>query len=80
MTQVSLDQLNAADKAGFVGALGDIFEQAPWVAEAARKAAISTLAALDAMVSAVRTPPAQTAGIDQATPRPCREGGARRHA
>jgi 2-oxo-4-hydroxy-4-carboxy-5-ureidoimidazoline decarboxylase len=56
MSQVSLDQLNATDKAGFVGALGDIFEHAPWVAELAHaKRPFATLAALhDAMASAVR--------------------------
>jgi 2-oxo-4-hydroxy-4-carboxy-5-ureidoimidazoline decarboxylase len=56
MTQVSLDQLNAADEAGFVAALGDIFEHAPWVAEAAHTVRpFPTLAALsDAMTAAVR--------------------------
>jgi 2-oxo-4-hydroxy-4-carboxy-5-ureidoimidazoline decarboxylase len=56
MSQVSLDQLNATDKAGFVGALGDIFEHAPWVAEMAHaNRPFATLAALhDAMASAVR--------------------------
>jgi len=34
MTTVSLANLNAADKAAFVAALGDVYEQAPWVAEA----------------------------------------------
>jgi 2-oxo-4-hydroxy-4-carboxy-5-ureidoimidazoline decarboxylase len=32
---VSLDDLNAADQAGFVAALGGVFEHAPWVAEQA---------------------------------------------
>jgi 2-oxo-4-hydroxy-4-carboxy-5-ureidoimidazoline decarboxylase len=56
MTQASLDHLNAADKAGFVGALGEIFEHAPWVAEAAHdKRPFSTLASLhEAMMAAVR--------------------------
>jgi 2-oxo-4-hydroxy-4-carboxy-5-ureidoimidazoline decarboxylase len=31
----TLDQLNRADRASFVGALGDIFEHAPWVADRA---------------------------------------------
>jgi 2-oxo-4-hydroxy-4-carboxy--5-ureidoimidazoline (OHCU) decarboxylase len=35
MTRVSLAELNAADRAGFVAVLGDIYEQAPWVAQAA---------------------------------------------
>jgi 2-oxo-4-hydroxy-4-carboxy-5-ureidoimidazoline decarboxylase len=57
MTQASLDQLNAADQTGFVGALGDIFEHAPWVPqEAGAKRPFATLAALyDAMTAAVRT-------------------------
>jgi 2-oxo-4-hydroxy-4-carboxy-5-ureidoimidazoline decarboxylase len=56
MSQVSLDQLNATDKAGFVGALGNIFEHAPWVAEAAHaKRPFATLAALyEAMTAVVR--------------------------
>ena len=33
MTAISLDHLNAADKAAFIAALGGIFEHAPWVAE-----------------------------------------------
>ncbi len=32
---ISLDQLNAADAAGFLAALGGIYEHSPWVAEAA---------------------------------------------
>lgn len=35
MSAVSLDQLNAADAAGFLAALGSIYEHSPWVAEAA---------------------------------------------
>jgi 2-oxo-4-hydroxy-4-carboxy-5-ureidoimidazoline decarboxylase len=56
MTQTSLDHLNALDKAGFVDALGDIFEHAPWVAEAAHaKRPFATLVALHrAMTAAVR--------------------------
>ena len=34
MTTVSLATLNTADKKSFVAALGDVYEQAPWVAEA----------------------------------------------
>jgi 2-oxo-4-hydroxy-4-carboxy-5-ureidoimidazoline decarboxylase len=34
LRQVPLETLNAADKWSFVADLGDIFEQAPWVAEA----------------------------------------------
>ena len=56
MQQMTLDQLNAADKAGFVAALGDIFEHSPWVAEAAAAARpFPTLVALlAAMEEAVR--------------------------
>jgi 2-oxo-4-hydroxy-4-carboxy-5-ureidoimidazoline decarboxylase len=59
MTTVSLDQLNAADAAGFVAALGDIYEHAPWVAQAVCGARpFATLAALHAaMVAAVRAAP-----------------------
>jgi 2-oxo-4-hydroxy-4-carboxy-5-ureidoimidazoline decarboxylase len=57
MTTVSLQSLNAADKAKFVAALGDIYEHAPWVAEAAcDRRPFPTLAALhEAMSAAVRT-------------------------
>jgi 2-oxo-4-hydroxy-4-carboxy-5-ureidoimidazoline decarboxylase len=34
-TPISLDQLNGADRAQFVAALGGIYEHSPWVAEAA---------------------------------------------
>lgn len=56
MDQVSLDTLNTLDKAGFVAALGDIFEHSPWVAEAAFAARpFASLAALAAaMQDAVR--------------------------
>jgi 2-oxo-4-hydroxy-4-carboxy-5-ureidoimidazoline decarboxylase len=56
MAQVSLDQLNAADEAGFVAALADVFEHAPWVAEAAHgKRPFATLASLyDALAATVR--------------------------
>lgn len=57
MTPVSLDQLNAADKTGFIAALGDIFEHAPWVAEVVHaQRPFATLAWLhDAMTTAVRS-------------------------
>jgi 2-oxo-4-hydroxy-4-carboxy-5-ureidoimidazoline decarboxylase len=56
MAQVTLDDLNQIDRPGFVAALGDIFEHAPWVAEAALKARpFSSLNALyEAMTAAVR--------------------------
>jgi 2-oxo-4-hydroxy-4-carboxy-5-ureidoimidazoline decarboxylase len=47
--RISLDALNAADQAAFVAALGDVFEHAPWVAQAAYAARpFPTLAALHA--------------------------------
>jgi 2-oxo-4-hydroxy-4-carboxy-5-ureidoimidazoline decarboxylase len=56
MTAISLQTLNAADKAGFVAALGDIYEQAPWVAEAVHgQRPFASLNALhEAMTAAVR--------------------------
>ena len=53
---ISLATLNAADEAGFVAALGDIYEHAPWVAQAAfARRALASLAALhDAMMGAVK--------------------------
>jgi 2-oxo-4-hydroxy-4-carboxy-5-ureidoimidazoline decarboxylase len=59
MTTVSLQSLNAADKAGFIAALGDTYENAPWVAEAVvGRRPFATLAALhEAMTSAVRAAP-----------------------
>ncbi|MGB9364439.1 MAG: 2-oxo-4-hydroxy-4-carboxy-5-ureidoimidazoline decarboxylase [Xanthobacteraceae bacterium] len=56
---MTLDQLNAGDRAAFVAALGDIFEHAPWVAERAHGAQpFASIAALhDAMMQAVRTAP-----------------------
>lgn len=52
----SLDSLNAASEQDFVAALGDIFEHAPWVAQAAaRQRPFASLQALhDAMLAAVR--------------------------
>lgn len=47
LRQVPLETINAADKWGFVADLGDIFEQAPWVAEAVfRQRPFATLASL----------------------------------
>jgi 2-oxo-4-hydroxy-4-carboxy-5-ureidoimidazoline decarboxylase len=59
MTTVSLDSLNAADAAVFVAALGDIYEHAPWVAQAVyRERPFATLAALhEAMTATVRGAP-----------------------
>jgi len=56
MKQLTLKQLNDADKAGFIAGVGDIFEHSPWVAEAvATQRPFASLAALyDAMKSAVR--------------------------
>src|SRR5262245_45960508 len=56
MTMVSLQSLNAADKSGFVAALGDTYEHAPWVAEAViGRRPFATLTALhEAMTAAVR--------------------------
>ena len=55
MVQVSLDELNKADKTAFVTALADIFEHAPWVAEAVlMRRPFPTLASLyEAMTNAV---------------------------
>jgi 2-oxo-4-hydroxy-4-carboxy-5-ureidoimidazoline decarboxylase len=56
---ITLDQLNASDRAGFVAVLGDVFEHAPWVAErtyAARP--FATVAALHAaMMQTVQAAP-----------------------
>jgi 2-oxo-4-hydroxy-4-carboxy-5-ureidoimidazoline decarboxylase len=54
---ISLAELNALPAAEFSAALGNIFEHAPWVAEAAANARpFATVAALhDAMMQAVRT-------------------------
>src|SRR5215475_5440195 len=56
MTTVTIESLNAADRDGFVAALGDIYEHAPWVARAAYdRRPFASLAALDAaMRDAVR--------------------------
>ena len=56
MATVSLTSLNAATKADFIAALGDIYEHAPWVAEAVSgRRPFATLAELhEAMIAAVR--------------------------
>jgi 2-oxo-4-hydroxy-4-carboxy-5-ureidoimidazoline decarboxylase len=61
MTTVTLASLNETDRDGFVAALGDIYEHAPWVAQAAFAARpFATLAALHAaMQAAVRTAPVE---------------------
>jgi 2-oxo-4-hydroxy-4-carboxy-5-ureidoimidazoline decarboxylase len=55
-TTITIERLNAADEAGFMTALGDIYEHAPWVAQAAfTQRPFATLGALhDAMMRAVR--------------------------
>ena len=59
MTKMALASLNATDEAGFMAALGDVYEHAPWVAQAALKQRpFATLAALHAaMTDAVRAAP-----------------------
>src|SRR6266480_1640327 len=61
MAKVALGSLNAADEAAFVAALGEVYEHAPWVAQAIwRQRPFATLAALHAaMVAAVRATPAE---------------------
>jgi 2-oxo-4-hydroxy-4-carboxy-5-ureidoimidazoline decarboxylase len=56
MAQVTLDDLNRMDRHAFVATLGDIFEHAPWVADAAHNARpFPSLNALyEAMTAAVR--------------------------
>jgi 2-oxo-4-hydroxy-4-carboxy-5-ureidoimidazoline decarboxylase len=56
MAQITLDELNRMDQGAFVGALGEVFEHAPWVAETAFGARpFASLNALhDAMIGAVR--------------------------
>jgi 2-oxo-4-hydroxy-4-carboxy-5-ureidoimidazoline decarboxylase len=56
---ITLDALNASDRAGFVAALGDIFEHSPWVAERAHAARpFPTVTALhEAMMQVVRAAP-----------------------
>jgi 2-oxo-4-hydroxy-4-carboxy-5-ureidoimidazoline decarboxylase len=61
MTTVSLATLNSADKKSFVAALGDVYEQAPWVAEAVQgQRPFASLNALhEAMAAAVRAATAE---------------------
>jgi 2-oxo-4-hydroxy-4-carboxy-5-ureidoimidazoline decarboxylase len=62
MTKVSLDELNKMNKTAFVVTLGDIFEHAPWIAEAVHaRRPFPTFASLyEAMTAAV-----QGAGSDR---------------
>jgi 2-oxo-4-hydroxy-4-carboxy-5-ureidoimidazoline decarboxylase len=61
MAKVVLGSLDAADEAAFVAALGEVYEHAPWVAQAVwRQRPFATLAALhEAMMAAVRAAPAE---------------------
>src|SRR6516164_4347787 len=61
MAAVTLPELNAADKSGFVAMLGDVYEHAPWVAERAwaRRPFANVAALHEAMMAAVRAAPAQ---------------------
>jgi 2-oxo-4-hydroxy-4-carboxy-5-ureidoimidazoline decarboxylase len=71
MTKMALASLNAADEAGFMAALGDVYEHAPWVAQAALKQRpFATLAALHAaMMDAVRgAPPEQQLALIKGHP------------
>jgi 2-oxo-4-hydroxy-4-carboxy-5-ureidoimidazoline decarboxylase len=58
-TKLTLDHLNTLGAAAFVEALGDIFEHAPWVAEAAAvQRPFTTVTALhEAMLAAVQAAP-----------------------
>jgi 2-oxo-4-hydroxy-4-carboxy-5-ureidoimidazoline decarboxylase len=60
MAKISLTSLNAADEAGFLTALGDAYEHAPWVVQTvARQRPFAMIAALHAaMMAAVRAAPA----------------------
>ena len=61
MAKVALGSLDAADEAAFVAALGEVYEHAPWVAQAVwHQRPFATLAALhEAMMAAVRVAPAE---------------------
>jgi len=61
MTDITLEQLNAASESDFTAALGDIYEHSPWVAKAAAaRRPFATLAALhEAMIAAVREAPSE---------------------
>ena len=87
MRRVSLAELNAVDKAGFVAALGDIYEAAPWVAQAVcDRRPFPTMQALhEAMTAAVSAAPAdaQTAlvnGHPDLAGKAAREGGMSAHS
>src|SRR5271167_1388191 len=58
---LTLDGLNAASREAFGAAIGDVFEHAEWVAEAAYAARpFATVAALhEAMLNSVRAAPAE---------------------
>ena len=71
MTTIDLATLNSAAKAKFAAALGDIFEHAPWVAEAA--AAARPFASLGALFAAMgdavrRAEPARILALIQGHP------------
>ena len=54
MADTTLDHLNATDRAGFIAAVGDIFEHSPWIAEQAAAARpFPTLADLFAAMQTV---------------------------
>jgi 2-oxo-4-hydroxy-4-carboxy-5-ureidoimidazoline decarboxylase len=61
MAKIALADLNVADEAGFMAALGDVYEHAPWVAHAAAsQRPFASLAALHgAMLAAVRAASAE---------------------
>src|SRR6202011_2876864 len=61
MPAVTLAELNAANKSGFVAMLGDIYEHAPWVAERAwaRRPFENVCALHEAMTAAVRAEPVE---------------------
>ena len=58
---ITLEQLNAMDRAAFVAALGDVFEHAAWVAEAAAaRRPFATVTVLhEALLDVVRSSPAE---------------------
>ncbi len=62
MTRLTLEQLNALPPDAFTAALGDVFEHAPWVAEAvAAQRPFATVASLhEAMEAAVRSASRET--------------------
>jgi 2-oxo-4-hydroxy-4-carboxy-5-ureidoimidazoline decarboxylase len=61
MPAVTLAELNAANKSGFVAMLGDVYEHAPWVAERAwaRRPFENVCALHEAMTAAVRAEPVE---------------------